>query len=105
MRLFGWDPDLVVAGRLAAGMELPYEAGADKTAVIRDERFFLGGEEGVRGWGYRSLGPRAPDALTHTMAPEGGLARAFGSFELRKALLWGISAAAFVDGGGLWDTL
>lgn len=98
VRIAGWDPDVVVAGRLGAGIELPYGAGG-KTEVPLDERFFLGGGDTVRGWGYQRLGPRIPGTET----AEGGLLRAFGSIELRKKLLWGVSLATFVDAGRLWD--
>jgi outer membrane protein assembly factor BamA len=98
VRLGGWDPNVVVAARLGAGVELPYSADG-KGAVPLDERFFLGGGDTVRGWGYQRLGPRIGVSDT----AEGGLIRAFGSFELRKELLWGVSAAGFVDAGRLWD--
>ncbi len=98
VRLGGWDPNVVVAARLGAGVELPYSAEG-KGAVPLDERFFLGGGDTVRGWGYQRLGPRISTSDT----AEGGLIRAFGSLELRKELLWGVSAAGFVDAGRLWD--
>ena len=97
----GWDPDVILAGRLGAGLLLPFDPALGKAAVPLDERLFLGGADTVRGWGYNRLGP----LISGTETPEGGLARAYGSFEIRRALPWSTSAVAFLDAGRVWDGL
>lgn len=63
-------------------------------------RFFAGGDQSVRGYSYRSLGPR--DAAGNVM---GGKQLLTGSIELERALFkdWGVSL--FYDAGNSFNSL
>ncbi len=61
------------------------------------ERFFLGGRTSVRGFAENSIGPRGVAGN-----PVGGDLLFSANTELRFPLIWGLGAAAFVDGGGLY---
>jgi len=62
-------------------------------------RFFTGGDQSVRGYSYKSLGPR--DASGHVV---GGKQLLTGSVELERALFknWGVSV--FYDAGNAFNT-
>jgi outer membrane protein assembly factor BamA len=85
----GWET--IFASRLKIGFADPM--GSDKDFPIF-ERFFAGGEQSVRGFGRRRLGP-----LSGSGDPLGGLSLIEGSLELRR-MLWGdIGGALFLDFG------
>jgi outer membrane protein assembly factor BamA len=107
---------LVLATRLAGGFAHPI-GGGDRASVPYAERFLLGGGSSVRGWVSDHLGPRlcvvdgvyvtvsdgvACDAETAVL-PIGGEVYALGTVELRKPLLWDISAVGFLDIGMAWN--
>ncbi|MFN7144781.1 MAG: outer membrane protein assembly factor [Myxococcota bacterium] len=107
--LFGWDPDVVFAGRLGGGIIVPYGAG-EEASVPYAERLYLGGSTTVRGWGANRLGPyiclneaeECPNLVDQI--PAGGQLQLYGNFEVRKGgLPFGLVAAAFVDVGRVWD--
>jgi translocation and assembly module TamA len=102
------DPRLIVAARLGAGIIAPYGDGP-KASVPYAERLYLGGGTSVRGWGANRLGPSTPttDLVTGAtdLVPAGGLFDLFGNLELRKALIAGVSVAAFTDVGRVWPTI
>ncbi len=120
LRLFDWDPEVVLAGRVGGGVIVPY-GSATEAAVPFAERLYLGGSTSVRGWAAKRLGPSmevrdagSEDTCTDPAAdtvfacsvlPAGGNVDLFGNFELRKGLGWGITLAAFVDVGNVWETL
>jgi translocation and assembly module TamA len=107
VRLFGWDPDAVVAGRLGAGLIVP-SADLGLAAVPLPERLYLGGGTSVRGWASDRLGPYevvTADDGTTTVVPSGGLAQAWGTVELRKALPFDFGGVLFADVGRTWATL
>ena len=61
------------------------------------ERFFLGGDRSVRGYGYKEIGPK--DAAGN---PLGGNAFALGNLELRFGLYKKLRGVLFFDAGELW---
>lgn len=115
--LFHSSEAFVVAGRLAAGVAVPY-GGGDRASVPYAERFKVGGGATVRGWVSDHLGPylctvEDGDTVTYAAMAEGqdcddyvyigGLASGYGSLEVRKGIRWGVGVAGFVDGGMAWD--
>lgn len=68
------------------------------SALPPSQRFFAGGDESVRGYAYRSLGPRNPDGEVI-----GGAFLATGSAEFEVPVAGGFGAALFVDAGGVDD--
>jgi outer membrane protein insertion porin family/translocation and assembly module TamA len=85
----GWET--VFASRLKIG--LADTLGADKDFPIF-ERFFSGGEQSVRGYGRRRLGP-----FSGSGDPLGGLSLIEGSVEVRRPLWGDIGGALFLDFG------
>jgi outer membrane protein assembly complex protein YaeT len=71
---------------------------ADTLGPTRDiplsERFYSGGENSVRGYGLRRIGP-----LSAANQPLGGLSLVEGSVELRRPLFWKLAGAVFFDCG------
>lgn len=61
------------------------------------ERFFLGGDRTVRGYGYKDIGPK-DDAGN----PLGGNAFALANFEARFTLRKKLRGVVFLDAGELW---
>lgn len=61
-------------------------------------RFFAGGDQTVRGFGYRSLGPQLPDKYGD-LINIGGRYLAIGSIEIERQLYKEYSAAIFYDTG------
>jgi outer membrane protein assembly factor BamA len=107
VRILGWDPDAVVAGRLGAGLIVPPAEGGI-AAVPLPERLYLGGGTSVRGWASDRLGPYevaiAEDG-TETVIATGGLAQAWGTFEIRKTLPFDFGGVLFTDVGRTWEGL
>lgn len=62
-------------------------------------RFFAGGDQSVRGYSYKSLGPR--DASGRVM---GGRQLLFGSLEVERALLKNWSVSLFYDAGNAFNS-
>jgi outer membrane protein insertion porin family len=98
--------------QLESSWYLPLWAGAEMAVALRggftqlllaagdlplSERFFLGGDNTVRGYDYKEIGPK-DDAGT----PLGGNAFALGNLELRFNLLAKLRGVLFFDGGELW---
>jgi len=111
VRIGGWDPDIVVAGRVGGGVIVPFGAeGGAEPSIPYAERLYLGGANSVRGWGASKLGPRVGNLSFGTrqdpnIYPAGGALQLFGNLELRKGgLPFGITAVAFLDSGAVWAT-
>jgi outer membrane protein assembly complex protein YaeT len=85
----GWDT--IFAGRLKLGVA---DAIGSKENYPLFERFFAGGQGGVRGYGRRRLGP-----LNSDDEPLGGLSLIEGSLELRRPVWRELGGALFVDFG------
>ena len=61
------------------------------------KRYFLGGAQGMRGWGRFEVSP-----LTEEGLPIGGYTSFEGTIEARVPLTTNIGAVAFLDGGNVW---
>jgi outer membrane protein insertion porin family len=85
----GWDT--VFASRLKLGLG---DAIGAKENYPLFERFYAGGENSVRGYGRRRLGP-----LSASNDPLGGLSLLEGSVELRRPIWRELGGAVFVDFG------
>ena len=81
-------------GRVTAGWTLK-EALSDLPPSIR---FFAGGDNSVRGYGYEELGPEVDDEVI------GGSKLLTGSLELDVPVRTNWSLAAFVDSGSAFDS-
>ena len=83
----------VLALRVRGG--LIFELG--KTGGVPNvERFFAGGINSVRGWGFNTLGPKDPQGK-----PTGGLSHAEMSLEIRTKMFRSWGTAIFVDAGNV----
>ncbi|MGH7822620.1 MAG: BamA/TamA family outer membrane protein, partial [Candidatus Binatia bacterium] len=89
---FGGRLTWLYSGRVALAEPL----GGNSAIPLR-ERFFLGGRTTVRGFSENSIGPRG--GAGH---PTGGDLLFIVNTELRFPLAYGITGAAFADGGGLY---
>ncbi len=88
-------PFLVFASRAALGTIL----GADRDSVPADLRFYSGGGGSIRGYPYQSVSPLRSDDK-----PLGGTSIFECSAELRWKVSERIGLAAFLDGGGAFDS-
>ncbi len=61
-------------------------------------RFYAGGDQSIRGWGYGTLGPQDPNGVTI-----GGRYLAVGSLELERQIAGPWSVAVFSDFGNAFD--
>ena len=87
-------PSVEIALGLRGGFSLLLLSEAD---LPLSERFFLGGDRTVRGYGYKQLGPK--DAAGN---PLGGSAFALGNAELRFSVTGKLRGVLFLDAGELW---
>ncbi|MEA3641261.1 MAG: autotransporter assembly complex family protein [Lamprobacter sp.] len=69
------------------------------TDVPASQRFFAGGDNSLRGWGFDVLGPNDPD----TNQTLGGRFLAVGSLELEHQVVGPWGAAVFTDFGNAFD--
>ncbi len=65
--------------------------------IPADERFYAGGDQSVRGYGYQSLGPRYNDR------PKGGKGLVELNLELRKRFGQTLGLVAFLDSGAVYE--
>lgn len=82
----------ILATRLKLGLEDTLNGQIDDVPL--SERFYSGGEESVRGYGLRRIGP-----LSLSNDPLGGLSLIETSVELRHPLVWQLTGAVFFDCG------
>lgn len=87
----GWG--VVLAARLKMGLS---DFFGSQRNIPLSERFYAGGDGGVRGYGRRKLG-----ALNAADDPLGGLSVIEGSVELRRPLWRELAGAVFLDFGQL----
>jgi outer membrane protein assembly complex protein YaeT len=83
--------ETVLAGRAKLAFANPL--GAERNLPLF-ERLYAGGEQSVRGYGRRRLGPRSA-----ANDPIGGLSAVEGSLELRHPIWGALGGAIFVDAG------
>jgi len=88
---------VVLASRLKAGSLRAL--GADRFTPI-EERFYAGGSNSVRGWGYSELGPK--NSAGH---PIGGNSLLELGAEVRRDLGGLFSSVLFIDSGNVWSRL
>jgi len=85
-------------GRLLLRSRLGAMSVQDFTVLPTSERFFAGGDQSVRGYGYQTLAPE--DASGDVV---GGQYLAVGSIELDYLFVGNFGAAVFVDSGNAAD--
>ncbi len=93
-RLNGYTP-LVLAGFIKVGSVLARE----RSSIPPNKRFYSGGGDSVRGYGYQLLGP-----LDNNRIPLGGLSMLEYGGELRIKTSETIGFAAFLEAGSVGDT-
>jgi translocation and assembly module TamA len=81
----------VLAARALAGVA----QGAGELSLPPDQRFYAGGTNTIRGYGYQLVGPMFPQ----TDIPIGGTAIAAAGVEFRQRLYTNWGVVAFVDAG------
>jgi translocation and assembly module TamA len=97
--------DLKGIKRLTKGLRLiaRTDLGATWAGSVADlpasRRFYAGGDQSIRGWGYDALGPDAP-VTDETI---GGRFLAVGSVELEQVIWGNLSGSIFTDFGNAFD--
>lgn len=86
------------SGRLIGRWDLGHTVGADIAELPASQRFFAGGDQSVRGYKYRSLGPT--DASGEVI---GGISLAVASIEYEHRFRGRWSGALFYDAGYAFD--
>ncbi|MEZ5542868.1 MAG: autotransporter assembly complex family protein [Pseudomonadota bacterium] len=86
-------------GRLLGRAQLGYTTVVDFDKLPASERFFAGGDQSVRGYGYQKLAP--VDSSGEVI---GGQYLAVGSVELDYLFVGNFGAALFLDAGNADDT-
>jgi len=84
----------VLAGRAAVGSVL----GLDTADVPADKRFYAGGGDSIRGYGYQLAGP-----LDENDEPLGGGSLLTAGLELRARITESIGAVLFLDAGNAFE--
>lgn len=90
--------------RLITRMELGALATHNRDKISLSLRYFTGGDQTVRGYGYKSLGPRKTDAFGNQIVV-GGQYLAVGSVELERKIYKEFSGAVFYDVGQAMNKL
>lgn len=85
--------------RLIARTDLGATLAEDLESLPASRRFYAGGDNSIRGWGFEALGPTDPD----TDETLGGRYLAVGSLELERRIRGPWSAALFTDLGNAFD--
>lgn len=87
-------------GRVLGRIEIGATAAREFSKLPPDERFFAGGDQSVRGYGYQSIGASRDD----NGGVIGGRYLNVFSLEVERAIKGEIGVAAFADAGGVGDT-
>lgn len=92
------DPEDILVFRVYLGLGLPY---SNSNAMPYEKAFVAGGANGMRGWGFRELGP---GSYSGTLAPIDriGDMQIEGNFEYRFPIYKSIKGALFSDIGNIW---
>ena len=92
--------DNTLATRFVAGIGIPY---GNVEALPFTEQFYAGGNQSLRGWNYRALGPGGFDtrSLTGLADQAGDILLEFNA-EFRFTIYKFVKAALFVDAGNIW---
>lgn len=92
-------PRLIPNYRLIARTDLGATWAESLDEVPKSRRFYAGGDNSIRGWGFEALGPSDPN----TGETLGGRYLAVGSLELERRLKGPWSLAVFTDFGNAFD--
>ncbi|WP_235295987.1 translocation and assembly module lipoprotein TamL [Portibacter marinus] len=93
------------AGRIRAGIALPF-GGSEAVPFVR--QFAVGGQNSIRGWQIRNLGPggydisKDPNAKPNTLPYQTGDFILESSLEYRFPVSGFLNGALFVDAGNVW---
>ncbi|RKT42800.1 autotransporter secretion outer membrane protein TamA [Thiocapsa rosea] len=96
---FKWIHGFAEKYRFITRADLGATLADDLTELPASRRFFTGGDNTIRGWGYNTLGPTEPfndDTV-------GGRFLGVGSLELERTIRGPWSAAVFTDFGNAFD--
>lgn len=96
---FKWIHGFAEKYRFITRADLGATLAEDLTELPASRRFFTGGDNTIRGWGFNTLGPTEPfndDTL-------GGRFLGVGSLELERTIRGPWSAAVFTDFGNAFD--
>ncbi len=93
-----WVYGFTNSARLLTRVELGGIATHRRDKISLSLRYFTGGDQTVRGYGYKSLGPRKTDAYGNQIVI-GGQYLAVGSIELEHKIYKQFSGAVFYDAG------
>ena len=93
-RYFFLGKGTVLAGLLRLGFATPYGQSEE---VIISKRFFLGGQNSVRGYALDGLGPKDAEG-----DPIGGDLMVNGNVEIRFPLVRTFGGVCFLDSGSVW---
>ncbi|HSO81896.1 autotransporter assembly complex family protein [Thiocapsa sp.] len=85
--------------RFITRADLGVTLAEDLTELPASRRFFTGGDNTIRGWGYNALGPTEP----FNDETVGGRYLGVGSLELERTIRGPWSAAVFTDFGNAFD--
>jgi len=93
---YSLDPNTVLASAAEIGWMDYFSSAA---GIPLNERFYAGGPNSIRGFGYQMVGP-----LDANGNPLGGRFKiVLNAIEVRRAVYKMIGVAAFVDIGNIWD--
>lgn len=104
----GYGRSFTVANRLNFGVAYPY-LNSSEAGLPYVKQFFAGGNNGLRAWRVRQLGPGGSaeaDTTSITIPFQTGDAKFEGNVELRFAMDYifsGLKGAAFIDYGNVWS--
>lgn len=93
--LYPWKSSTILAGSLELGWMDFFGTSHD---IPLNERFYTGGPNSLRGFGYRLVGP-----LDQHNVPTGGKSKLVCNLEIRHSLYKMIGLVFFVDLGNVWS--
>jgi translocation and assembly module TamA len=96
---FKWIRGFAEKYRFITRADLGVTLAEDLTELPASRRFFTGGDNTIRGWGYNTLGPTEP----FNDEAVGGRYLGVGSLELERTIRGPWSAAVFTDFGNAFD--
>jgi translocation and assembly module TamA len=96
---FKWIRGFAEKYRFITRADLGATLAEDLTELPASRRFFTGGDNTIRGWGFNSLGPTEP----FNDETVGGRYLGVGSLELERSIRGPWSAAVFTDFGNAFD--
>ncbi|MFA8451706.1 MAG: BamA/TamA family outer membrane protein [Bacteroidales bacterium] len=88
----------VFAFRFYLGVGIPY---SNSEAMPYEKAFVAGGANGMRGWGFRQLGPGSYAGTLNTNDRIGDM-QLEGNFEYRFPIYGSLNGALFTDMGNIW---